>query len=180
MADKKIYGAVARFSTPGELLEAARGMREKGFTRLDANSPFPIHGIDEALGIRHSPVGYLAFVGGLTGFVLSVLLQWWTGAENYPLVIGGKPLFAFEFSMPIIFEVTVLLAAFAAVGGMFALNDLPRFHHPLFNYEGFRAVSDDKFFLTVEARDPRFDAVEAPSLLKSLGAEEAVLVEESE
>jgi hypothetical protein len=180
MADKKIYGAVARFSSPEELLVAAHGMREKGFTKLDANTPFPVHGIDEALGLKHSPLGYLVFLGGLTGFVLAILLQWWTGAKDYPLVIGGKPLFAFEFSMPIIFELTVLVAAFAAVGGMFALNGLPRFYHPLFNYEGFKAVSNDKFILTVEARDKNFDAGQTLSLLESFGAEEAVLVEEEE
>jgi len=178
MADQTIYGAVARFSSPEALLEAAHGMREKGYTKLDANTPFPVHGIDEALGIKHSPLGYLVFLGGLTGFVLAILLQWWTGAKDYPLVVGGKPLFAFEFSMPIIFELTVLLAAFAAVGGMFALNGLPRFHHPLFNYEGFKDVSNDKFFLTVEAKDSRFDGEETTGLLRSLGAEEAVLVEE--
>jgi len=180
MADKKIYGAIARFSSPEALLEAAGAMRGKGFTKLDANTPFPVHGIDEALGIKSSRLGYFVFAGGLAGCAIGVLLPWWTGTIAYPLVIGGKPLFAWEFSMPIIFELTVLVAAFAAVGGMLALNGLPRFYHPVFNYDGFRGASNDKFFLTVEAKDPLFSAKEVTDTLEGFGAEEAVLVEEDE
>jgi hypothetical protein len=178
MPKAKIYGAAASFSSPEDLLDAAHAMREQGFTALDANTPFPVHGIDEALGIHHSPLGYVVLAGGVVGFTIASLLQWWTGAVNYPLIIGGKPFFAFEFSMPITFEVTVLIAAFCAVGGMLALNGLPRFYHPLFNYDGFRQVTNDKFVLTVEASDPRFRAEQIMSLLASLGADEAVLVEE--
>ena len=178
MADNKIYGAVATFSSPEDLLEAAHGMKEKGFTKMDACTPFPIHGIDEALGVKKSPLGFIVFGAGVTGLLLALLLQWWTGAVDYPLVIGGKPLFAVEFSIPITFELTVLLAAFAAVGGMFALNGLPRFYHPLFEYEGFKEVSNDKFFLAVEAKDAKFSAEETPALLDALGSEKTALVEE--
>jgi len=180
MADKKIYGAVAKFSSPEELLAAAHGMREKGFTKMDACTPFPIHGIDDALGIKRSPLGYFVFAGGVAGMLAAFALQYWTGAVNYPLVIGGKPLFAFEFSIPITFELTVLLAAFTAVGGMFFLNGLPRFYHPLFEYEGFKEFSDDKFILAIEARDPRFDTHEVPQMLNALGSEETEIVEETE
>ncbi len=178
MAEKKLYGAVAEFSTPAALLEAARRMRERGYTRMDACTPFPVHGIDQALGIGHSPLGYIVFAGGLVGFVAAILLQWWTGAVDYPLIVGGKPLFAFEPSIPIIFELTVLLSAFAAVGGMLALNRLPRLHHPLFEMEAFRRASNDRFFLAVEAADPKFQPEQTKSLLESLGAESAALVEE--
>jgi hypothetical protein len=180
MADKKIYGAVARFSSPEELLAAVRGMREKGFTRLDACSPFPVHGMDAALGQKQSPLGFVVFAGGIAGMLAALLLQWWTGAVDYPLVIGGKPLFAFEFSIPITFELTVLVAAFAAVGGMFALNGLPKFYHPLFEYEGFKEVSNHKFFLAVEAKDPKFKSDETTALLNELGSEETAIVEETE
>ena len=116
----------------------------------------------------------------MTGTTLALLLQWWTGAVDYPLVIGGKPLFAFEPSIPITFEVTVLLAAFAVVGGMFALNGLPRLYHPLFHHESFRRVTDDRFTLAVEATDPHFHAENTPALLTTLGAESSGLVQEEE
>jgi hypothetical protein len=178
MAENRIYGAVAEFSSPDALIASARSLREKGYRKMDAYSPCPVHGIDEALGLRRSPLGYLVLGGGLAGLAAALLLQWWTGAVDYPLLIGGKPLFAFEFSIPITFELTVLVAAFAAVGGMLALNGLPRFHHPLFEHERFRKVTDDRFFLAVEASDPIFDAVATPALMRSLGAEDAALVEE--
>jgi hypothetical protein len=110
-------------------------MRSEGFTKMDAFTPFPVHGLDHALGLGRSRLGYVVFGAGFVGMVLALLLQWWTGAVDYPLVIGGKPLFAFEFSIPITFEVTVLLAAFAAVLGMLAVNGLPRLHHPIFDCE---------------------------------------------
>ncbi len=180
MVEKKIYGAVARFSSPEDLLAAVHGMKEKGFTKLDACSPFPVHGMEAALGAKHSPLGYVVFLAGVGGMLAALLLQWWTGAVDYPLIIGGKPLFAFEFSIPVTFELTVLFAAFTAVGGMLALNGLPRLHHPLFEYEGFKQVSNDKFFLAVEASDPQFNAEETTVLLNELGSEETAIVEETD
>ncbi len=178
MAQKKLYGAVAEFPSPAALLEAARRMREHGYTRMDACTPFPVHGLDQVLGIPHSPLGYIAFLGGAAGFVAAILLQWWTGAVDYPLIIGAKPLFAFEPSIPIIFELTVLFSAFATVGGMLTLNRLPRLHHPLFELDAFRRVTNDRFFLAVEAEDPKFRSDETKALLESLGAKGAALVEE--
>jgi len=171
MNNGKVHAVVAEFDSPEALVAAASTMREKGFTRMDACTPFPVHGIDEALGLRRSPLGWFVLVGGLTGAALALLLQWWTGAVDYPLVIGGKPLFAFEPSIPITFELAVLLGAITAVGGMFALNGLPRFYHPLFEYEGFRNATNDRFLLAVEAADPKFHLEETPELLKGLGAE---------
>ncbi len=176
----RIYGAVGEFSTPEDLVDAARAMRRDGFTRMDACTPFPVHGIDDAIGIRQSPLGWLVMVAGFIGMVVALLLQWWTGAVDYPLVIGGKPLFAFEPSIPITFELTVLLAAIAAVVGMLALNGLPRLYHPLFNHDGFNKVTDDKFVLAVEAADPRFHADHTPRRLRELGAEAADLVREED
>jgi hypothetical protein len=180
MGGRKIYGAIAEFDTPEGLLAAAAKMRERGFRKMDACTPFPVHGINEALGIRRSPLGWIVLGAGAVGLGGAVLLQWWTGAINYPLVIGGKPLFALQPSVPIVFELTVLLAAFAAVGGMLALNGLPRLYHPLFNHERFRRVTDDSFVLAVEAADAKFHLEETLTLLRALGAEQASLVEETQ
>ncbi len=178
MAKEKIYGAVGEFSSPEALLEAARGLRDKGFQKMDACTPFPIHGIDEVLGIKRSRLGFLVFLGGAAGLMGGLLLQWWTSAVDYPLVIGGKPYFAFEYSVPITFELTILLSAFCAVGGMLALNGLPRFYHPLFEWDAFRAFSTDKFYLAVEADDPKFSAERTVADLAELGAEQTVVVKE--
>ena len=178
MSERAVHAVVAEFGDPEALVAAASAMREKGYTRMDACSPLPVHGIDAVLGIRRSPLGWFVLVGGLTGAALALLLQWWTGAVDYPLVIGGKPLFAFEPSIPITFELAVLLAAFTAVGGMFALNGLPRLYHPLFEYQGFRSVTDDRFLLAVEAADPQFHLEETPELLRGLGADTTAVVRE--
>ncbi len=174
----RIYGAVAEFSTPEDLVAAAQAMRKDGFTRMDACTPFPVHGIDDALGIKPSRLGWYVMVAGFIGMVFALWLQWWTGAVDYPLTVGGKPFFAFEPSIPITFELTVLLAAFTAVIGMFVMNGLPSLYHPLFNHERFTKVTDDKFVLAVEATDPRFHVDSTPSQLLRLGADTADLVKE--
>jgi hypothetical protein len=117
---------------------------------------------------------------GLAGAALALLLQWWTGAVDYPLIVGGKPPFAFEPSIPITFELTVLLAALATVFGMLALNGLPRLYHPLFECDAFRQATDDRFLLAVEAADPNFHPDETRALLERLGAVATSLVEETQ
>ncbi len=174
----RIHGAAGQFDSPESLLAAARALAGDGYTRMDAFTPFPVHGLDKALGLSRSPLGYVVFGAGLAGAALALLLQWWTGAVDYPLVIGGKPLFAFEFSIPITFELTVLLASFAAVGGMLAANGLPRLSHPVFSSELFRRVTDDGFVLLIESRDPKFDAAACRERLASLGAVRTEVVEE--
>jgi len=174
----KFYGVVGRFCDGPELVEAARAVREAGYTRLDASTPFPVHGIDEAMAIPRSPIGYIVFWFGLCGAISALLMIWWTGAVNYPLVIGGKPFFSFVFSIPVTFELTVLFSAFAAVLGMLALNGLPRLYHPLMNYKDFHRCSDDGFLLVIEAQDPQFDAVHSAKLLESLGAANVEVVPE--
>ena len=174
----RIYGAVAEFSTPEDLVAAARAMRRDGFTKMDACTPFPVHGIDEVLGIKHSPLGWIVMVAGFTGMVFALWLQWWTGAVDYPLTVGGKPFFSFEPSIPITFELTILLCGIAAVVGMFVLNGFPSLYHPLFNHDRFTKVTDDKFVLAVEAADPRFHADLTPSRLLRLGADAVDLVKE--
>jgi hypothetical protein len=178
MADqKKLYGMVADFDSPDQLMSAIRGARKKGYTKLEAYTPFPIHGIDDALGSEPSRLGYIVLCAALAGITFAVLLQWWTGAVDYPLTIGGKPLFAWEFGMPVIFELAVLLGAFGAVLGMLALNGLPRLYHPLFNYSKASGLTDDRFLLVVEAVDSMFHPSETGMLLRSLGARETELIE---
>ncbi|MBI4875774.1 MAG: DUF3341 domain-containing protein [Acidobacteria bacterium] len=166
----KIHGVIGEFASPETLLHGVRELRAQGFTRLDALTPFPIHGIDEALGEQRSKLGYLVVVMGILGCAAALLLQWWTGARAYPLVIGGKPLFAFEFSIPITFELTVLLAAFGAVFGMLAFNGLPRLYHPVFRYRRIHVASDDRFLLVVENSGAGFNAGQAKKALESAGA----------
>ena len=177
-AEAKLYGVVGNFSDGHLLVDAALEVRKAGYTKLDACTPFPVHGIDEAMAIPRSPIGYIVFPIGLLGTISALLLIWWTGAVDYPLIIGGKPLFSIEFSIPVTFELTVLFSAFAAVLGMFALNGLPRLHHPIFNYRDSGAATDDGFLLVIEAQDPQFDAEKSAKLLESLGARNVEVVAE--
>ncbi len=172
----KVYGVIGEFESPEALLDAVRAARSRGFEKLDALTPFPVHGMDEALGEPRSKLGYFVVALGVLGAVAALLLQWWTGVKSYPLVIGGKPLFAFEFSIPITFEMTVLAASFGAVLGMLALNGLPRLYHPVFNYTRIHAASDNRFLLVVESPGAAFRAEEAREALESLGASNVEVV----
>jgi hypothetical protein len=166
---KPVYGIVAEFSDPGALLHAAERVHKAGFRHFDTHSPFPIHGMDRAMGMGQAKVGYFTLGGGITGFALAYWLQWWTGGVDYPLNISGKPFFAVEPSIPIIFELTVLFSAFGAVIGMLALNGLPRPFNPLFYSRNFERVSDDAFFLHIAASDRKFNEDDAAALLEELG-----------
>ena len=168
-ADQHV-GLLAEFSDPGALLHAAERLRRDGYTRLDTFSPFPVHGMDRALGLGPSLLGYLVFVGGAVGLACGYLLQWWTSEVDYSVNISNKPFFAIEPSVPIIFELTVLFSAATAVIGMLALNGLPRPYNPLFHSERFGRVTDDGFFLHVGAADGRFDASRTADALFAAGA----------
>lgn len=165
-----VYGLLAEFHNPGELMHAARAAREAGYRHFDAHSPFPIHGMDDAMGLGQSKVGPITFVGALVGGFIGWWLQWWTAAVDYPLNISGKPYFSIEPSVPIIFELTILFSAFAAVAGMLALNGLPRPYNPLFYSDRFRRATDDGFFLHIAASDSTFDLSETRQFLKDAGA----------
>lgn len=164
------YGLLAEFSDPGSLLHAAQAVRKAGFRHFDTHSPFPIHGMDRAMGLGNSQVGIFALVGGVTGLAAGYLMQWWMNGVDYPLNISGKPFFAIEPSIPIMFELTILLAAIGAVAGMFALNGLPRPYNPLFYSERFRRATDDGFFLHLAATDGQFDINESKQFLVDQGA----------
>jgi|HigsolmetaAR202D_1030399.scaffolds.fasta_scaffold13485_3 Protein of unknown function (DUF3341). len=173
----ELYGIIGDFDSPEQLLDAIRTARSRGYTKMDALTPFPIHGIDEALGEKRSPLGYIVLCAALLGATTALLLQWWTGAVDYPLVIAGKPLFAFEFSIPVTFELTVLFSAFATVLGMFHLNRIPTFYHPTFKYSRFRGATDDRFLLVIEKSDPMFDVATAAEMLRECGSRHTEVVE---
>lgn len=168
--DDQVYGVLAEFAHPGELLHAAEAVREAGYRHFDTHSPFPIHGMDKAMGLGNSIVGWITLGGGITGLALATLMQWWMGAYDYPIGISGKPFFAVEPSIPIMFELTVLLASLATAAGMFALNGLPRPYNPLFYSKNFLRVTDDAFFLHIAASDGRFNQEATTKMLQDLGA----------
>lgn len=173
-----VYGILAEFPDPGALVHAAERIRSEGYRHFDTHSPFPIHGMDRAMGMGQSKVGYFTLGGGITGFALAYWLQWWTGGVDYPLNISGKPFFAVEPSIPIMFELTVLFSAFGAVIGMLALNGLPRPYNPLFYSRNFERSSDDAFFLHIAASDRKFDEDTAADLLKEVGGFNIELIAE--
>jgi hypothetical protein len=171
------YGFLAEFTTPADLYHACERVRDAGFTRWDAHTPFPMHGIEQAMGLRRSPLPWIVLAMGLTGAALGFGLQWWVHAKAYPLVISGKPFFSWPAFIPITFELGVLFGALGAVFGMFALNRLPMHHHPLFRSKVFERVSDDGFFISIESWDPKFDQAATRTLLESLGARSVEVVE---
>jgi len=169
-ADGELYGILAEYDTPGELVEAARKVRDAGYTDFDCYSPFPVHGIDDAMGIKRTILPVLVFGGGFTGLIGGVLLQWWTNAYNWPWNISGKPAWSIPANVPIAFELTILLSVFATFFGMWGLNKLPQVWHPFFRSDRFARVTDDAFMLGIEAKDKRFDAVATRKLLQDAGA----------
>lgn len=165
------YGVLARFDSPAALLHACEEVRDAGYTRWDAHSPFPVHGLDRAMGLRPTVLPWIVAVLGLGGAAAAMLLQWWVSAVDYPLVISGKPLFSWPAFVPVTFEVAVLLGAIGAVLGMLGLSRLPMHWHPLFASRAFERASDDGFFVSIESWDPLFDEERTRSLLENLGAE---------
>ena len=170
------FGLLAEFSTPTELYQACEKLRDAGFTRWDAHTPFPIHGLDRAMGLRASRIPWVSLVLALGGAVTAIGLQGWVATMAYPLVVSGKPFFSWPAFIPITFELAVLGGALGAVFGMFAFNQLPTLHHPLFNSTRFERASDDAFFISIESWDPKFDATATQELLQRLGASHVELV----
>jgi Alternative complex III, ActD subunit len=165
-----LFGLLAEFDTVDGLLEAAEGVRDAGYTQFDAHTPMPVHGLEEAMGIRMSKLPWVVLGGGAFGCCGALLLQWWTNGVNYPFMISGKPLFGLPANIPITFELTVLFAAFGAVIGLIVANGWPQLYHPLFRSPRFRRATDDRFFISIAATDPRFERAKTAALLTSLGA----------
>lgn len=172
------YAILAEFDTPADLMHAAEVVRDQGFTRWDVYSPFPIHGMDDAMGLKNSKVGYFSFTGGVIGFTTGMLMIWWMNAVDYPVVIGGKPMFSPFGAFPPSYELTILLGSFGTLFGMFFLNRLPRWYNPLFKRERFKKVTHDKFFLAIETSDPKYSETEIRKLLQSAGSKHIELVED--
>src|SRR5246127_2286587 len=181
-ARRKILGVIAEFPSATTLYQAAEQVRDKGYRFWDVHSPFPIHGMNKAMGLRRSPLGYIIFCGGLTGFLTAASLEYIPSSFLYPLIVHGKPVnfFTVPAFFPIMFELTILLSAFTAFFGVFVLNRLPRFHHPLFGYRPFRRVTRDAFFIVIEAVDPRFSDAGTVEFLAEIGGKEAALVYEDD
>jgi hypothetical protein len=152
-----IYGLIAEFAEPNELIAAIRQARGAGYRRMDAYTPYPIEEVAEELGVHGNRLPLIVLLGGIAGLLGGYALQYWTSVVDYPLNVGGRPLNSIVSFIPITFETTVLLAAFAAVLGMLALNGLPQPYHPVFNVPRFALASRDRFFLCIEATDPMFD-----------------------
>ena len=165
-----VKGVLAQFDDPSTLLEASRRVRDAGFTRWDSYTPFPVHGIERAMGIRMTGLPWLVLMAGVAGGLTGLLLQWWTNAIDYPFLISGKPLFSLPANIPVVFELIVLFSALAAFAGTLAFNGLPRFNHSLFRSERFRLATSDRFFIAIESSDPKFDEGKARDLLESTGA----------
>ena len=167
--NNNLYALMVEFESPSKLVEAVQKVRDQGFKKWDVHTPFPIHGMDEAMGIKGTQLPFLVLVCGLTGLGLAVLMQWWMNAVDYPFIISGKPLFGIPANIPIMFELTVLLSAFGCFFGMWGLNGMPKLYNPLFKSAKFRRATQDRFFIVVEADDPKFDAVRTRALFESLG-----------
>ena len=167
-----LYGVIAEFNDPQSLLDAAARTRESGYTSIDAFSPFPIHGLDDAIGFHKSRLSAIVLTMGILGGIGGFMMCWYANVISYPLNIGGKPYNSWPAWIPITFECAILLAAFGAVFGMLALNGLPMPYHPVFNVRRFDQASRDKFFLVIHARDPKFNLDEAREFLQSLGPRE--------
>jgi mono/diheme cytochrome c family protein len=160
-----LHGILAEYDTPTALVLASRKVRDAGFSRWDTYTPFPIHGIDKAMGIKMTILPWIVMVASLLGLGTAVWFQWWTNAVDYPWIVSGKPFWSWPANVPIMFEMTVLFSAFAALAGMLVLNNLPLPSHPLDLKERFARASDDKFFLLIQASDPKFDEADIRQLL---------------
>lgn len=174
-----VWGVMAQFDNVIVAFRAAEKMRDAGFTRWDLHAPFPIHGIDEAMGHKRTILPFVVLMAAFAGIATAVGMQWWISAFDFPLVVQGKPYGAWEPFTMIIFELGVLFSAFASLFGMMALNGLPRWHHPLSRKERFLDATDDKFFVVVEARDPSFNPEQTSRFLREMGASAVELVEDA-
>lgn len=179
MADtiNKIYGMMASFDDTPTVFAAAEKVRDAGYSKWEVFTPFPVHGMDAAMGLKRSKVPYFTFLGGATGFFAAMLMVWYMNAYDYPLIVGGKPFFSPIFPFPVFYEATILLASFGTFFGMFITNFLPQHYHPTFNHPPFIRASDDTFFILIESRDPKFDLDKTKVLLEKLGGRDIIPVE---
>ncbi len=165
-----LYATVGEFATPEMLEHATEEARHAGYTVMDAYSPFPLHGMSEALGFRDTKVPWTVIIFGIIGLTCGYTLQFYTSVIDYPMNVGGKPLNSIPAFIPVTYECTILFSAFSAAIGMFVYNRLPMPYHPIFNAKNFERASQDRFFLAIEAKDPNYDGEAIEKLMRSNGA----------
>ena len=178
MESQKIYGLLARFENPEDLMKATIKVRKYGFKEFDCHTPYPVHGLDEAMGLKRSILGYIVGAGAIGGASIGMLLQWYASTVEYPIPISGKPFFSWQAYMIITFVLMVLGGALASLLGMFHLNRMPAFHHPLFNSKIFERSTDDCFFISIESKDSLFDGDNTIAFLESIGGKDIEVVNE--
>jgi hypothetical protein len=174
----RIYGVMAEFDSPSALVAAAHSAHDSGYRRMDGYTPYPIEELHEALHIHDTRLTKLVLAGGVAGCLGGYALQYWISAISYPVIVGGRPFHSWPAFIPVTFECTILAAALTAVFGMLALNGLPQPFHPVFNVPRFAQASRNRFFLCIEARDPKFHVERTREFLASLGAREVTIVED--
>jgi len=174
----KPYGLLAEFDNTADVLHAAEKVRNAGFRIWDVYMPFPIHGMDKAMGLKNSKVGWFSFVGGVTGYTTGMLMIWWMNAVDYRLIVGGKPMFSPNAAFPPSYELTILFGAFGAILGMLFLNRLPRLNHPLLKHKRFALATHDKFYVVIETADPKYSETETRKLLEAAGSKRIEMVED--
>lgn len=176
----RVYAVAAEFPSAAALYHAAEKTRDAGYKRWDVHSPFPIHGMDKAMGLGKSWLSAFVFCGGLLGSVTAFALQVYPSIIEYPLIVHGKPtnLMTYPAFFPITFELTILFSAFSCIAALCVFTQLPRWHHPIFSWERFGRVTDDGFFLVVEARDPKFSETKTRQFLHEIGGSHITLVNE--
>lgn len=177
MSDTKLWGVLAQYENPHAIYKACEQVRDAGYENWDACVPFPVHGLDKAMGVKPSKLPWIVLSVGVIGSSLALLFETWAMGEAYPMIVGGKPLFSLPAFVPVWYELTVLSSCVTAFLGNWILNGLPRPHHPAFASKAFERATDDKFFILVEASDPKFDLEKTKALLTGAGA---TLVEELE
>jgi hypothetical protein len=172
------YAIMAEFDTAAGILHAAEKVHAEGFGNWDVFTPFPVHGMDRAMGLKNSKVGWFSFIGGVTGYTTGMLMIWYMNAVNYPIVIGGKPMFSPFSAFPPSYELTILFGSFGALLGMLFLNRLPRLHHPLLKNKRFALATHDRYYIVIETNDPKYSESATRKLLESLGSKHIEFVEE--
>jgi hypothetical protein len=178
--NEKPYGLMAEFNTPADVLHAAKKIRDAGYRRWDVFTPFPIHGLDEVMKLGNSLVGWVALGGGAFMFLNIIGLIWFTNAFDYPLIVGGKPMFSLPMSFVPAYIMMIMGGAIGALVGMLGLNQLPRFHHPLLFKKRFEGASRDKFIIVIGSLDEKFCAIGTKQLLESIGGRHVEIVEDKD
>ena len=179
VAATQSYGLIAQFDNPAAAMHAAEKVRDAGFRNWDVFTPFPVHGMDKAMGLKNSKVGWFSFCGGATGYTTGMLMIWWMNAVDYAIPVGGKPMFSAMAAFPPSYELTILFGSFGALLGMLFLNRLPRLHHPLLKNRCFTSgATHDKFLVVIECSDPKYSETETRKLLEATGSRHIEVVEE--